>query len=43
MEDRICPSCGYLMLLDDDGWWYCDYCGNAEEDLEEDQYPQINT
>lgn len=31
--DRLCPSCGYLMMYNEkDGWWYCDICGYAEED-----------
>jgi uncharacterized Zn finger protein (UPF0148 family) len=43
MGNRICPSCGNLMFLDNDGWWYCDYCGYSDEDLdlEELQNPHI--
>lgn len=30
-KDRLCPSCGYLMMYNErDGFWYCDICGYRE-------------
>ncbi|GAH12669.1 unnamed protein product [marine sediment metagenome] len=31
-DSDICPACGTDNIYEDDGWWYCNICGEVWEE-----------